>query len=438
MKPVILHIASEDCSRTCYSVAKDEGYELVHTNDLAKLITKAREPSTSIVVVDASYSAIDPLKLIPMLLSCNSTLQIVCLVDASQSKLSSLCLEAGAIDYLIVPFLSEQFRKCLRHITSLINGTKDMIATAHASRCLLQMANRVACTDATVLLLGASGTGKEKLARFIHNASDRKNENYVAVNCAALPEQMLEGILFGHNKGAFTGAISNQIGKFEAANGGTLLLDEISEMPLALQAKLLRVIQEREVERLGSNSLIKLDVRIIAASNKDLKELVQNGEFREDLYYRLNVLPLTMPSLAERRDDILPLIDFFINRYGNGHFTISEAAAAVLTQYNWPGNIRELENVIQRAVVLARGSEIQTSDLNLPVEITPVIEKVAGFCAAKLKESKQEAEYEYIRELLVRFKGKRTDTAKALGMTTRALRYKIAAMKEHGIEIPAY
>lgn len=438
MSAKVLYISSQKCSRSCYTAARDEGYEFVEVSELSDLFTMAEDPETSVVVIDTAFEAVQSLKTIPTLLSINSQLQIICTVSSDNSKLASQCLDAGAIDYLIVPFLREQFRACLRNATSMMKGAKEMIATAHSSRVVIQMANRAACTNATVLLLGASGTGKERLSRFIHDVSDRSDKNFVGVNCAALPEHMLEGILFGHNKGAFTGAVSNQVGKFEAANGGTLLLDEISEMPLSLQAKLLRVLQEREVERLGSNTPIRLDVRIIAASNKNLKELVQRGEFREDLYYRLNVLPLTLPNLSERRDDILPLANFFIERYGNGRFTLSKSASAVLSQYNWPGNIRELENTIQRAVVLARGSEIQTADLSLPIEIPPSIEKAAGICAVQLKKNKQEAEYEYIKELLENFNGRRTDTAKALGMSTRALRYKLAAMKEHGIEIPTY
>jgi len=284
-----------------------------------------------------------------------------------------------------------------------------------------------------VLLHGESGTGKEKLARYIHNVSPRRDKPYVAVNCAAIPENMLEAMLFGYNKGAFTGAVSQQIGKFESANGGTLVLDEISELPLALQAKLLRVLQERELERLGSNQKIKLDLRIITASNKDLRLLVEQGLFRQDLFYRLDVLPLSWPALRERKDDIIPLAEFFIQKYADGKYLLSKEAKQLLLQYQWPGNVRELENVVQRALVMARGIEVQAIDLNLPmVQAAPEV-----VSANNLKRSKKNAEFDYILGVLTQCKGHRTKAALALGVSTRALRYKLAAMREHGVDIDA-
>ena len=219
------------------------------------------------------------------------------------------------------------------------------------------MAQRVAATVATVMITGESGTGKEVVARFIHRSSPRAGGPFVAINCAAIPENLLEATLFGHEKGAFTGAQQSQSGKFEQAQGGTLLLDEVSEMPLALQAKLLRVLQEKEVERVGGRKAIALDVRVLATSNRDLVAEVKRGGFREDLYYRLNVFPLEMPALRERPADIVPLAQQFLGRFaagfGRAGISLSAGAARQLTQYDWPGNIRELENVIQRALILA-------------------------------------------------------------------------------------
>jgi DNA-binding NtrC family response regulator len=245
---------------------------------------------------------------------------------------------------------------------------------------------------------------------------------------------MLEAMLFGYNKGAFTGAVSQQIGKFESANGGTLLLDEISELPLPLQAKLLRVLQERELERLGSNSKIKLDVRVIAASNKDLRQLVDQGLFRQDLFYRLDVLPLSWPALRERKDDIIPLAEFFVQKYADGKYVLSKEAKAALCQYSWPGNVRELENVVQRALVMARGIEVQAIDLNLPL---PAVTAPESASINHLKLNKKNAEFDYILGVLNQFNGHRTRAAEALGVSTRALRYKLAAMREHGVDIDA-
>jgi len=286
------------------------------------------------------------------------------------------------------------------------------------------------------LITGESGTGKEVLARYVHQQSERVDGPFVAVNCAAIPESMLEAVLFGHVKGAFTGATNSQSGKFEEANGGTILLDEIGEMSPAVQAKLLRVLQEREVERVGSHKPIQLDIRVVAATNKDLREEVKQGTFREDLYYRLDVLPLHWPPLRERQEDILPISQFFINKYHEGgQCHLSQDAMAALSQYHWPGNIRELENVIQRALVMRHGDYITAQDLMLPTELLkPVVEPQPSTNMGHV-EAKKQAEYQYILDKLRQFGGNRTKTANALGVTTRALRYKLAAMREQGIDL---
>jgi DNA-binding NtrC family response regulator len=317
----------------------------------------------------AELAEMRTLDLMVLLKKRHPACQIIVLVEKDQHAVAAESLNCGAIDYLLKPFNQQQLQNIIRNAASISRGLKDLVAVSIGSRQVLQLANRAAQTDATVLLNGESGTGKERLARYIHNVSARRDQPYVAVNCAAIPENMLESMLFGYNKGAFTGAVSQQIGKFEAANGGTLLLDEISELPLALQAKLLRVLQERELERLGSNSKIKLDVRVIAASNKDLRQLVDQGLFRQDLFYRLDVLPLCWPALRERKDDIIPLAEFFVQKYADGKYVLSKEAKAALCQYSWPGNVRELENVVQRALVMARGIEVQVLDLNLPLPV---------------------------------------------------------------------
>ncbi|MCH7376209.1 lateral flagellar response regulator transcription factor LafK [Aeromonas sp. MR19] len=362
----------------------------------------------------------------------------VILVNEQQAYLAAEAMRAGAIDYIIKPFGCQQMLDAVKGALRLRQSIPNLIATSAMSLQVLQLARRAAKTSATILIGGESGTGKERLARYIHDMSNRAGKPFIAINCAAIPESMLESILFGHNKGAFTGATGMQPGKFELAQGGTLLLDEISELPLSLQAKLLRVLQEKEVERLGSHQTIALDVRIIAASNKDIRTLVAVGQFREDLFYRLDVLPMNWPALRERPDDILPLAEYFIERHAPQQgYRLSESARQQLLAYGWPGNVRELDNVMQRSLIMARGLHIQAVDLMLPsytIESDNALPE--AFSAPEgLSETRRYAEFQFVLETLRRFRGHRTRTAEALGMTTRALRYKLAAMREQGIDI---
>ena len=272
----------------------------------------------------------------------------------------------GATDYLLKPFAAEVLLDRVARMEAPAAAPAAMLAEDPKTREIGELARRVAAADATVLISGESGCGKEVLARLIHQHSPRRERPFLAVNCAAIPDNMLESMLFGYEKGAYTGAHQSRPGKFEQANGGTLLLDEVSEMALALQAKLLRVLQEREVERLGGRALIPLDVRVLATSNRILEEEVRAGRFREDLYYRLNVFPLHLPPLRERRGDILPLAQRFLERYAPRRgMRFSPAAAARLQAHGWRGNARELENCVQRAAILARGEAIDAQDLSL-------------------------------------------------------------------------
>jgi len=254
----------------------------------------------------------------------------------------------------------------LQMAATLLLGEDHVAVADVASRQLMALANRVASTDVTVFINGPTGTGKEVLARFIHNQSSRKDNAFVAVNCAAIPENMLEAILFGHEKGSFTGASTANKGIFRAADGGTLLLDEISEMPLSLQAKLLRALQERKVTPLGSQREIDVDVRVLATTNREMLQEIRDGKFREDLFYRLNVFPLTTQHLAQRPDDIVPISSILLTRHSAalGEVpTIDEEAKQLLLSYGWPGNVRELENVLQRALVLSSGGKIMAGDI---------------------------------------------------------------------------
>ncbi|GHU17126.1 hypothetical protein FACS189472_03560 [Alphaproteobacteria bacterium] len=285
---------------------------------------------------------------------------------------------------------------------------------------IFQLAKKIASTNATILITGETGTGKEVVAKYIHGKSDRANKNFVAINCAAIPDQLLESELFGHEKGAFTNALQKRIGKFQEANFGTILLDEISEMSLSLQAKLLRVIQEREITPLGSNSLVKLDVRIIATSNRNLKQAVLRGTFREDLFYRLNVININMPKLSDREGDIIPLAKFFCRKYSGGKKTLSVSAQQFLHFEKWNGNIRELENVVQRSVLLSPRSVLSREDIILDTVIADVSNE-------NLHEPKtlEQMEKEVILETLEKFKGRKKRVAESLGISIKTLRNKI-------------
>ncbi len=299
---------------------------------------------------------------------------------------------------------------------------------------LLDMARNVASSRATVFIQGESGTGKELLARFIHAESDRKDKPFVAINCAALPEGLLESELFGHEKGAFTGAVTRKIGKFELAQAGTILLDEISEMQVQLQAKLLRVLQENEIDRVGGKVPIAIDVRVIATTNRDIEAMVKKGEFREDLYYRLNVIPLKIPPLRERKEDIPALCDYFVKKYsqlyGRPVQGVSPEASEYLITLPWKGNVRELENTVERAVLLCTGKEVTRQSLLLDdMAVKPPGEKPASLTGtAPLKD----VEREQILKALDETDGNRTYAAKILGISVRTLRNKLQEYRLQG------
>ena len=371
-------------------------------------------------------------------------------------------IRLGAVDYLVKPFEP----KALINIVAKYTGKQNLVsndapvAEAAASIELLNLAKRVAQTDSTVLVVGESGTGKEVLARYIHDQSPRADQAFVAINCAAIPENMLEAILFGYEKGAYTGAYASAPGKFEQANGGTLLLDEISEMDLGLQAKLLRVIQEREVERLGGRKAISLDVRIIATSNRQMQEQVMAGKFREDLYYRLSVLPLQWLPLRERKEDIIPLAERLLHKHSQKqnrlNVVLTTSAKQAILTHPWMGNVRELDNVMQRALILQTGLEIHANDLGLDFgmsndnvsqyklvmnqSVSSVVTEVSETIPKNnekplLGDDLKQREFEIIADTLKEENGSRKRTAERLGISARTLRYKLARMRDMGLDI---
>jgi two-component system response regulator FlrC len=319
---------------------------------------------------------------------------------------------------------------------------REPVVVDATTRALYALAARVATTDCTVLISGESGTGKEVLARFIHDRSPRATQAFVAINCAAIPENMLEAMLFGYERGAFTGAHNAHAGKFEQAQGGTLLLDEITEMPLSLQAKLLRVLQEREVERLGARAMLSLNVRVVATTNRDLRAEVRAGRFREDLYYRLCVFPMAIPALRERRDDVLPLAMRMLevrSQPGQRIPALSADAAQLLLAYPWPGNIRELDNLLQRAMILANAAVIEAPhirfevlrDVALPRAQATVVE-----FGTALRGSLRATEGRILMDAL-RGGQSRREVAQQLGISPRTLRYKLAQLRSAGVDVPA-
>ncbi|MEM9313981.1 MAG: sigma-54 dependent transcriptional regulator, partial [Pseudomonadota bacterium] len=363
----------------------------------------------------------------------------------------------GATDYLLKPFEAQVLLDMVARMEPTHVDNASMIAADPLTQQLCSLARRVAGSDATALISGESGCGKEVLARFIHDHSPRAEQPFLAVNCAAIPENMLESMLFGYEKGAYTGAYQSRPGKFEQANGGTLLLDEISEMDIGLQAKLLRVLQEREVERLGGSRLIPLDVRVLATTNRKLETEVREGRFREDLYYRLNVFPLHLPPLRERRRDILPLARLFLDRYAEkGGLRFSQAGEESLLARPWRGNVRELENCVQRAAILTQGTAVGPGELaagdafaapgHAVADAAPPGAEypVSGAPPARAEESAKpplegdlrQREQELILQALTITGGSRKHTAERLGISPRTLRYKLARLREQGVVLP--
>ncbi|PWB55346.1 MAG: sigma-54-dependent Fis family transcriptional regulator [Nitrosomonadales bacterium] len=434
--PILIVEDDRDLREALCDTLALSGYEAISAPDGVAALEMLRRRSVGLVVTDVQMQPMDGHALLREIKQAYPYLPVLLMTAYGMIDKAVEAMRAGACHYLTKPFepdvlLAEVARYML---PAPADGAAEMIAEDARSRELFALAQRVAATAATVMITGESGAGKEVVARFIHRHSPRSGGPFVAINCAAIPENLLEATLFGHEKGAFTGAQQSQAGKFEQAQGGTLLLDEVSEMPLALQAKLLRVLQEREVERVGGRKAIPLDVRVLATSNRDLAAEVKRGGFREDLYYRLNVFPLEMPALRERPADIVPLAQQFISRFaaafGRAGISLSAGAERQLTQYGWPGNIRELENVIQRALILAPGDLIEAGHLHLPR-----LARVAPHEAVPAVEAPldmKSLERAHIMEALDAVKGSRKLAAQRLGMSERTLRYKLQQYREEG------
>lgn len=444
------------------------GYEWVEADCAEDALIKLKTEEVDIVVSDVQMAGMGGLALLRNIKQHWPKLPVLLMTAYANIEDAVAAMKEGAIDYMAKPFAPEVLLNMVSRYAPVKNDDNgDAIVADEKSLKLLSLADKVAKTDANVMVLGPSGSGKEVMSRYIHNMSNRKNGPFVAINCAAIPDNMLEATLFGYEKGAFTGAIQACPGKFEQAQGGTILLDEISEMDLNLQAKLLRVLQEREVERLGSRKSIQLDVRVLATSNRDLKLYVSEGNFREDLYYRLNVFPIAWPPLNDRKGDIEPLTKHLIERHcqklGLPVPSLSVAALDKLYSYSWPGNVRELDNVVQRALILSEELDIRSDHILLEgvdwqdanglqnaVEsgtVAPTVKPVAepnteSLTSRSLSSGEglgndlRDQEFAIILDTLIECNGRRKDIADKLGISPRTLRYKLAKMRDAGIDIP--
>lgn len=421
------------------------GYEAVEASSGVDALGKLSNHGVDMVISDVQMDHMDGRELLRKVRVTNPELPFVIITAHGSVEGAVDAMREGATDYLLKPFEAEVLLDMVSRMEPLRNArASDVIMADPETAKVYALAQKVASNDASILISGESGCGKEVLAQYLHSHSTRVDQPFVAVNCAAIPENMLESMLFGYEKGAYTGAHQARAGKFEQANGGTILLDEVSEMPLALQAKLLRVLQERELERLGGDKVIDLDVRVIATTNRNLVEEVAEGRFREDLYYRLNVFPLHLAPLRERRADILPLAELFLSKYqpADRPLKLDIAAAEKIRRATWQGNVRELENCIQRAVILSqpdglvREEDVVMTEPLLSVEPAHAEAQVED-PQARLDGDLKQREHELICEALEASGGKKKEAAERLGISPRTLRYKLARLRECGVALPA-
>jgi DNA-binding NtrC family response regulator len=424
-------------------IAMEHGAKVAHVDTIEQATTALRAGrGADLLMVDARLD-------IAALIAANEVEHIVVPVVAAgvgvDPTMAARAIRAGAREYISLPPEPELIAAVL---AAVCDDERPMIAADAAMKQVITLADQIATSDASILITGESGVGKEVLARYVHKKSKRRDQPFIAVNCAAIPEQLLESELFGHEKGAFTGAVARRIGKFEEADGGTLLLDEISEMDLRLQSKLLRALQERVIDRVGGGKPVPVNIRVLATSNRDLSALVRAGEFREDLLYRLNVVNLRIPPLRERKDDVAALSSFFIEKYaranGRPARKLSAEALAQVLAHAWPGNVRELENAMHRAVLLANGEAVGAEAIRAP-DGAPVgrrdftgdaIEAAQTAARNLVGRTVAEVEQDLILETLTHCLGNRTHAAHILGISIRTLRNKLKQYSDDGLRIP--
>ena len=428
-----------------------QGYGVDTAEDGKRGLEKFKRGSFDLILTDLRMPGMDGLQLLREVKGLNPEVVVVILTAYATVGTAVAAMKEGAYDYLTKPIELDELLLLIQRVGREIGLSREnrelkeqlrekfkvdfIVSISRRMEEALNLVKRVAQSPATVLILGESGTGKELIARAIHYSSLRKEKPFVKVNCAALPENLLESELFGHEKGAFTGAVGRRVGRFEQADQGTIFLDEIGDLSPALQSKLLRVLQEKEFERVGSSQTIKVDVRVISATNRNLEEAIRKGTFREDLYYRFNVVTITLPHLRERKEDIPPLLEHFLKKYSRENnkavVSVTKEAKDLLMNYNYPGNIRELENIIERAVVLCRGDTITKQDLPLNLQESEVEESLerARKSGRSLPETLEEIERHRIAQALQKSGGVQTKAAEELGISERVLRYKMKKYK---------
>ncbi len=467
----ILFIARSELISPVLSRLRQEGYELLMSESLEGALKIISQKSPALIFSQVAMPGFRIHDLLDALESQEMQRRVIAVAEQGTAREAQQILEAGAGDYWLAPLQWDKVKAVLpgsspqqaQNRTSVSEPGKHEIIGSHpAMQKVMALARQVASSKASVLISGESGTGKEMFARFLHNNSPRHAGPFVAVNCAALPEHLLESELFGHEKGAFTGAISRKVGKFELAHQGTILLDEISEMDLALQAKLLRVLQESEIDRVGGTDTVRVDVRVLATTNRNIEECARRGEFRQDLFYRLNVIPLRLPPLRERKDDILILAGHFIRHYSDQYglpaMEPDEEAAGWLVEYDWPGNVRELQNLMERAVLLAGQSGVirtrhfllEEDDLqdileesqgnHAEEESLPFTQDDAAVAAIDPGGDDEiypihEMEKRMIMKSLKKTGGNRTQASELLGISVRTLRNKLSEYKKQGLVV---
>ena len=426
-------------------IAMDHGASVSHVQNPSAALDLARAgQSADLVMIDAE---LDIASFVKSLKDERINIPVVAYGIGTDTATAVRAIKAGAKEYIPLPPEPALIAAVLE---AVVEESHTLLFADQKTADMIRLADRIAGSDASILITGESGTGKEVLARYIHRRSKRADKQFISLNCAAIPENLLESELFGHEKGAFTGAIARRIGKFEDADGGTLLLDEISELHPRLQAKLLRAVQEREIDRVGGSKPIKVDIRVLATSNRNLSEEVANGNFREDLLFRLNVLNIKIPSLRDRPEDIPVLYRYFIKKYAQANGvperSLSDPARLLIERYHWPGNVRELENTMHRAVLLASGEKIEPDAVMLPDGSTPgaatpdaagtdaagaAVATAAGFVGMTVAE----VERDLIIDTLNHCLGNRTHAANILGISIRTLRNKLKLYSEDGLQI---
>lgn len=438
----VLVVDDEKNQREIYTlILEDDGYQVTTAQSGEQALRFARENQFDLVLTDYMMTGMDGLTLLGELLKHDPSIMVVMMTAHGSVESVKEALRGGAFDYLEKPIDRDQLLKVVENALGRLNRIDDeIIGHSDEIERMKKMICKVAPSSSTVLIRGESGVGKERAARAIHKASPRANEIFQAVNCAAINENLLESELFGHEKGSFTGAHVQKKGQFELADKGTLFLDEIGDLNISMQAKILRALQEREILRVGGAKPLKVDVRVIAATNRDLEAMVKDGRFREDLYYRLNIIPIVIPPLRNRRDDIPPLVDFFVAKHSAGaNRTIKGLTAGarnLIMSYTWPGNVRQLESAIERAILLCEGNEITVEDL--PIEIRQEGTSSAAFNFKLPPEgiSFEDVERSLITQAMEQTNWNITRAAKLLGLSFRTLQYRLEkfGLKKPGSE----